>query len=119
MNFRGRFKPPAAPPGEILVWELEIPAEAEGAVVAVSDGYEGKLQLRSKMGGRAGAFAAWAAPAYRDEIEALLAHFERRYGVKSAGPRSFSKADLAAGMHLAPRRHKTGEKPNEPLRKNE
>ncbi len=103
MDFRERLKSREAPPGDVLVWELEIPAEAEGIVVAVCDGYEGKLQLRSKMDGRPGAFAAWAAPAYRGEIETLLAHFERRYGVKSAGPRPFSEEDLAAGMHLTPR----------------
>jgi hypothetical protein len=103
MSFRERFKPPETPPGDVLVWELEIPADAEGTVVAVCDGYEGKLQLRSKMDGRPGSFAAWAAPAYRGEIETLLAHFARRYKVASAGPRPFSEADLAAGMHLAPR----------------
>jgi hypothetical protein len=105
VSFRERLKAPDAPVDDVLVWELEVPAEAEGAVVAVCDGYEHKLQLRSKMGGRPGAFAAWAAPAYRREVEALLTHFERRYGVKSVGPRPFSEADLAAGMHLAPRRN--------------
>jgi hypothetical protein len=102
------------PRGDILVWELEIPPEAEGAVVAICDGYEYELQLRSKMGGRKGAFAAWGAPAFRDEIETLLAYLARRYGVESAGPRPFSDADLAAGMHLAPRRNKDE---NEPLQK--
>jgi hypothetical protein len=104
VSFKKRLKRPEAPSGDVLVWELEIPAEAEGTVVAVCDGYEGKLQLRSKMDGRPGTFAAWAAPAYRGEIETLLADFDRRYGVKRAGPRPFSEADLAAGMHLAPRR---------------
>lgn|GEM_PF-1147037 len=119
MNFRERWSAPEAPPGDVLVWELEVPAEAEGAVIAVCDGYEYKLQLRSKMNGRPGAFAAWAAPAYHDEVEALLAYFARRYGVATAAPRPFSEADLAAGMHLAPGRNKTGEKPNQPLPKNE
>ncbi len=113
MSFRERYKPPAAPPGDILVWELEIPAEAEGAVIAVCDGYEGRLQLRSKMDGRAGSFAAWAAPAYGDEVETLLAYFERRHGVKSAGPRPFTETDLAAGMHLTPRRKTPRSKRNE------
>ena len=105
MSFRERYKPPAAPPGDILVWELEIPAAAEGALVAVCDGYEGRMQLRSKMDGRAGSFVAWAAPDYRDDVEALLAYFERCHGVKSVGPRPFTEKDLAAGMHLAPRRN--------------
>ncbi|NIT36761.1 MAG: hypothetical protein GTN49_09710 [candidate division Zixibacteria bacterium] len=103
MNFRGRLKTPGAPADDVLVWELQVPAEAEGAVVAICDGYEYKLQLRSKMGGRKGSFAAWGAPAFRNEIEALLADLRRRYGVESAAPRPFSDADFAAGMHLAPR----------------
>lgn len=104
MSFKERYKAPATPPGDILVWELEIPAEVEGALVAVCDGYEGRMQLRSKMDGRAGSFAAWAAPDFRDDVEALLAYFERRHGVKSFGPRPFTEKDLAAGMHLAPGR---------------
>ena len=106
MSFRARYKPPPAPREDVLVWDLEIPAPAEGAVVAVCDGYEGMLQLRSKMDGRAGAFAAWVAPAYRREAEALLAELASRYGVRAEEPRPFAEADLAAGMHLAPRRLK-------------
>ena len=119
MSFRERLKPPGAAADDVLVWELQVPAEAEGAVAAICDGYEYKLQLRSKMGGRKGSFAAWGAPAFRDEIEALLADLGRRYGVESAGPRPFSEADLAAGMHLAPRRKKTDENENEPPQKND
>lgn len=103
MSFRKRLETPGVPADDVLVWELQVPAEAEGAVVAICDGYEYKLQLRSKMGGRKGSFAAWAAPAFRHEIETLLAYLARRYGVKSAAPKPFSEADLAAGMHLAPR----------------
>lgn len=117
MSFADESKPPEPPRGDILVWELEIPAEAEGAVIAICDGYEYKLQLRSKMGGRKGSFAAWGAPAYRDEIETLLAYFTRRYGVGRVGPRPFSEADLAAGMHVAPQRKKTYENENEPPQK--
>jgi len=69
------------------------------------------------MGGRKGAFAAWGAPAFRDEIEALLADLGRRYGVESAGPRPFSEADLAAGMHLALQRKKTGGNENDTPKK--
>jgi hypothetical protein len=104
LSFAAKYKPPAAPREDVLVWELEIPAETEGAVVALCDGYEGKLQLRSKMGHGPGAFAAWVAPPYRAEIEGLLADLARRYGVRVAGPRPFAEADLGEGMHLAPRR---------------
>ena len=107
MSFRARYKPPAAPRDEVLVWELQIPAEAEGAVVALCDGYEGVLQLRSKMDGRQGAFAAWAAPDYRREVEALLDELARRHGVRAEGPRAFAEEDLAAGMHLTPRRRRS------------
>lgn len=104
MSFRDKYESPPRPDGDVLVWELSIPAEAEGAVVALCDGYEGELQLRSKMEGRPGAFAAWVAPDYRAEVEALLADLARRYGVRLEGPRPFGEADLAAGMHLTPRR---------------
>jgi len=109
LSFRARYKPPAAPRDEVLVWQLEIPKDAEGTVVALCDGYEGKLQLRSKMDGRQGAFAAWAAPAYRREVEALLDELARRHGVRAEGPRAFAEADLAAGMHLTPRRRRSDE----------
>ena len=109
MSFAAKYKPPPPPRDDVLVWELEIPAAAEGTVVALCDGYEGKLQLRSKMDGRAGAFAAWVAPCYRAEIEALLVYLARRYGVRTDGPRPFAEADLAAGMHITPRRRREGD----------
>jgi hypothetical protein len=104
VSFRDKYKSPAIPGDDVLVWEFHIPAEAEGTVVALCDGYEGKLQLRSKMDGRQGSFAAWVAPAYRREVEALLTELAGRYGVRAEGPRPFAEADLAAGMHLTPRR---------------
>lgn len=107
MRFREKYESPPPPGADVLVWELHIPAQAEGTVVALCDGYEGKLQLRSKMDGRQGAFAAWAAPAYRREVEALLAELAGRYGVRAEGPRPFAEADLAAGMHLTPRRRRS------------
>jgi hypothetical protein len=109
VSFREKYESPPPPDDDVLVWELHIPAEAEGAVVALCDGYEGKLQLRSKMDGRQGAFAAWAAPAYRREVEALLDELARRHGVRAEGPRAFAEADLAAGMHLTPRRRRSDE----------
>jgi hypothetical protein len=101
---RHHLDPAGAPPDDdILVWELDIPAEAEGAVIAVCDGYENKLQLRSRMDGKAGSFAAWVAPAYREEVQELLQYLSRRFGVRSTGPRPFDSSDLAAGMHITPR----------------
>jgi hypothetical protein len=107
VSFRDKYESRPPPEGDVLVWQLEIPAEAEGAVVALCDGYEGKLQLRSKMDGRQGAFAAWTAPDYRREVEALLAELTSRYGVRAEGPRPFAEEDLAAGMHLTPRRRRS------------
>lgn len=107
MSFREKYESPQPPGDDVLVWQLEIPAEAEGTVVALCDGYEGKLQLRSKMDGRQGAFAAWAAPDFRREVEALLAELVSRYGVRAEGPQPFAEADLAAGMHLTPRRRRS------------
>ena len=109
MSFREKYNPPPRPRDDVLVWELEIPAQAEGAVVALCDGYEGKLQLRSKMDGRQGTFAAWVAPCYRREGEALLVDLASRYGVRAEGPRPFAEADLAAGMHITPRRRPEGD----------
>jgi len=109
VSFREKYKSPPLPDDDVLVWQLEIPAEAEGAVVALCDGYEGKLQLRSKMDGRPGAFAAWVAPCYRREVEKLLAELAGRYGVRLEGPQPFAEADLAAGMHLTPRRRRSGD----------
>jgi hypothetical protein len=109
VSFRARYKSPPFPGDDVLVWDLEIPAEAEGAVIALCDGYEGKLQLRSKMNGRPGAFAAWVAPCYRREVEALLVNLAGRYGVRLEGPRPFAEADLGEGMHLTPRRRRSGD----------
>jgi hypothetical protein len=93
----------------MLVWDLEIPREAVGAVVAVTDGYEGKLMLRSvakpaaARNGRpvAGRWQAWVMPAFEDEVVALFRELRERFTVNVvAGPRPFAAADLAAGMPL-------------------
>jgi hypothetical protein len=107
MAFRENWNPPPAPDEDVLVYDLDVPAAAEGAVVAICDGYENQLQLRSKRGDRSGSFAAWVAPAYRAEVEAVLAELARRYGVKVSAPRPFEANDLAAGMHLVRRRGAT------------
>jgi len=104
MAFKEKWNPPPTPAEDVLVYDLAIPAAAEGTVVALCDGYENQLQLRSKRGDRSGSFAAWVAPAYRAEVEALLAELGRRYGVQVSGPRPFEANDLAVGMHLVRRR---------------
>ncbi len=89
--------PPAA--GDVLVWELSLPAGAIGVVAAIGDGYEGALQLRAVEGGAPGDYMAWVAPAFVSEVEALLVHFAERFGVRVVGPRPFGPGDLAAGIH--------------------
>ena len=107
MSFRERWCEPAPPGAPMLVWELEIPPEAVGAVVAVTDGYEGMLMLRSvakpnrAAGERAGRWAAWVVPAFQTEITTLLRNLCERFNVIIIeGPRPFAAADLAAGMPL-------------------
>ena len=93
----------------MLAWDLEIPPAAVGAVIAICDGYEGMLMLRSvakapatARGGReAGRWAAWVAPAFTAAAAALMRELAARFGVKViAGLRPLTAADLAAGMPL-------------------
>ncbi len=88
------------PDGDVLVWDLEVPRDAVAAVAALCDGYDHRIQLRSKWLGGSGSFAAWVAPAFADDAGALFTYIARRFGVTVAGPRPFAAADLAAGMHL-------------------
>ena len=103
MNFRARLPRLAPPAGDVLVWDLAIPAGAIGVVAGICDGYGGAVQLRTKAGGGPGAHLVWVAPAFRAEAEELLALFARNYGVGVAGPRPFGAADFAAGTSFGGR----------------
>ncbi len=104
-NFIERIKAiEAAFPGDdVIVWPLRVEHSAIGAVNAIVEGYEYAVLLRSAVRGESGTFALWAAPAFREEAEGLLASLAEHYGVVVGEPHAYTPDDLAAGMHLRDR----------------
>jgi len=100
MTFRERWPATPAAPDGVLVWDLTFPPAAVAAVVAICDGYEDMMILRSKKEAGPGQWAAWVVPAFRVEAAELWRALAARFGVTYAGPRPFAPADLAQGMDL-------------------